>query len=269
LRSKLLHLDKIKVAAVSYLNTKPLLYGIRRHAILKKIELVEGHPAHIAQLLLDGKVDMGLVPVAILPKMKEWHIVSDFCIGADGPVASVCLFSEVPIWEVEKVYLDYQSRTSVRLAQVLLKEYWKRDVTFIDASGEDFRSCIAGTTAGVVIGDRALAQRRVSTYIYDLGEAWKQHTGLPFVFAAWVSNKKLSADFIAAFNEANSYGLQHLDAVVAENHSAVFDLKDYFTKYISYHLTPAKKEGLQLFLQKIKTFDFTPAHIDVVHSIKP
>jgi chorismate dehydratase len=255
LPSKLLYLDKIKVAAVSYLNTKPLLYGIRRHEVLKKMELVEGHPAYIAQLLLDGKVDLGLVPVAIIPRLKEWHIVSDFCIGADGPVASVCLFSDVPVWEIEKVYLDYQSRTSVRLAQLLLKEYWKQEVTFIDASGEDFRSGISGTTAGVVIGDRALVQRAVSPYIYDLGDAWKQHTGLPFVFAAWVSNKKLPDDFIAAFSEANSYGLQHLDDVVAENQHSHVDLKEYFTKYISYTFDKKKFQGLQLFLKLIKSYE--------------
>src|SRR5438309_6104982 len=111
LRPNLLLLDKIKVAAVSYLNTKPLLYGIRQHEVLKKIDLIEDYPAKIAQLLINGQVDVGLVPVAIIPKLKEWHIVTDYCIGSEGAVASVCLFSEVPIWEIEKVYLDYQSRT--------------------------------------------------------------------------------------------------------------------------------------------------------------
>ncbi|HUQ96896.1 MAG TPA: menaquinone biosynthesis protein, partial [Chitinophagaceae bacterium] len=252
LPSNLLHLDKIKVAAVSYLNTKPLLYGIKRHGVLKKMDLIEDYPAKIAQLLIENKVDVGLVPVAIIPKLKDWHIITDYCIGADGAVASVCIFSEVPIWEVEKVYLDYQSRTSVRLAQILLKEYWKKDVTYIDATGEDFRKKISGTTAGVIIGDRALQQRAVSKYSYDLGEAWKEHTGLPFVFAAWISNKKLPSDFISAFNEANTFGLNHLTEVVAENVYPYFSLHDYFTKCISYVLDDAKKEGLALFLEKLE-----------------
>jgi chorismate dehydratase len=251
LQPNLLHLDKIKVAAVSYLNTKPLLYGIKRHEILKNIELLEDYPAKIAQLLIEDNIDMGLIPVAVIPKLRQWHIVGDYCISSDGPVASVCLFSEVPIWEVEKVYLDYQSRTSVQLVKVLLNEYWKKNVTYIDASTDNFRNMIGGTTAGVVIGDRALEQRAVSKYKYDLGEAWKAHTGLPFVFAAWISNKQLPADFIRAFNEANGLGLQHLDAVITENQRNGIDLKTYYTKHIQYNLTPEKMQGLELFLEKI------------------
>src|ERR671921_2770283 len=79
----LLHLDKIKVAAVSYLNTKPLLYGIRQHEVLKKIDLIEDYPAKIAQLLIDGEVDMGLIPVAVIPKLNEHQIITDYCIGSD------------------------------------------------------------------------------------------------------------------------------------------------------------------------------------------
>lgn len=246
-------MDKIRVGAVSYLNTKPLLHGIRNSSIFREMELVEDYPAHIAQMLIDGKVDMGLVPVAVIPKMKESHMVGDYCIGADGPVASVCIFSEVPMEEIDSVFLDYQSRTSVRLAKLLLRDHWKKEVRLIDATGEDFRNQISGTTAGVVIGDRALLQRSVSPYIYDLGAAWKEHTGLPFVFAAWISNKKLPEAFIHAFNEANAAGLRSIDAVVAETPYDAFDLKAYFTRFISYELTEEKKKGLKLFLEKIKT----------------
>jgi chorismate dehydratase len=124
---KIRHLIKIKVAAVNYLNTKPLLYGIKNHPVFKQIELTEDYPAKIADMLLSGTVDLALVPVVIIPKMKEHYIVSDFCIGSNGAVASVCLFSEVVMENIEKVYLDYQSRTSVMLAKILLKEYWKKD----------------------------------------------------------------------------------------------------------------------------------------------
>jgi chorismate dehydratase len=104
-------LKKIKVGAVSYLNTKPLLYGVKRSGLMDKIELIEEYPAKIAQMLLDNQIDVGLVPVAIIPKLKEAYIITDFCIGAEGEVASVCLFSEVPVEEIETVILDYQSRT--------------------------------------------------------------------------------------------------------------------------------------------------------------
>jgi chorismate dehydratase len=156
---KINHLSKIRVAAVSYLNTKPLLYGIKHHPIINEIDLVEDYPSKIAQLLIDDKVDIGLIPVAATTKLSNWKIVSDYCIGCDGPVASVCLFSEVPVEKIENVLLDYQSRTSINLAKILLKEYWKKEVRFINATGEDYREHISGATAGVVIGDRALQQR--------------------------------------------------------------------------------------------------------------
>ena len=102
-------LEKIKVGAVSYLNTKPLLYGITRDEKLgQQIDLVEEYPSKIAGMLVDGTIDVGLVPVAIIPKLAEWHIISNYCIGAEGEVASVCLFSEVPIDEIDKILLDYQ-----------------------------------------------------------------------------------------------------------------------------------------------------------------
>lgn len=251
MRPKLDHLDKIRVAAVSYLNTKPLLYGIKRSAVRQEIELVEDFPSRIAQMLIDDQVDMGLIPVAATLRMKEWHIIGNHCIGAVGAVASVCIFSEVPMEEIKEVYLDYQSRTSVNLARVLLKEYWKKNVKFIDAAGEDFRNSIKGTTAGVVIGDRALQQRHVSRYIYDLGQAWMAYTGLPFVFAAWIANKPLPPDFIERFDQATGLGLQHLDEVVAENPFPFFDLGAYYNEYINYRLDDQKRAGLSLFLKKV------------------
>lgn len=240
------------MAAVSYLNTKPLLYGIRHHAVRNEIELVEDYPAKIAQMLIEDKVDIGLIPVAATTKLSEWHVVGDYCIGSEGAVASVCIFSEVPMHEIETVLLDYQSRTSVNLARILLREYWKKEVKFIDASGEDYRSQISGSTAGVVIGDRALEQRLRSKYIYDLGEAWKEHTRLPFVFAAWIANKKLPGRFEKSFNEANAEGLLQIEEVVKENPFPAFDLRQYYTSCISYELTEEKKKGMRLFLEKLE-----------------
>lgn len=248
--TKLIELDKIRVGAVSYLNTRPLLFGLKQSGLLEQIELVEDYPARIAEMLLKNEIDVGLVPVVIIPKLKESHIVTDYCIGADNDVASVAIFSEVEMGSIEKVLMDYQSRTSVRLARLLLQEYWKKDVVFEDG-GKDFRDSIHGSTAGVVIGDRALEQRKISPYIFDLGAAWKAHTGLPFVFAAWVANKKLDEGFVAAFNAANAYGLDHLEEVVAEHPFGAYDLMTYYTRNISYRLTPQKREGLNLFLQKI------------------
>ena len=239
------------MGAVSYLNTKPLLYGIERDPLIKEIELIIDYPSRIAAMLLEDRIDVGLVPVAVIPRMKDYYINGDICIGSDGPVASVCLFSETPIEKIEKVLLDYQSRTSVQLARVLLKEYWKIEPELIDG-GKDYRDHIKGTTAGVVIGDRALAQRKISPYIYDLGEAWKDMTGLPFVFAAWISNKPLDPSFVRKFDAANRAGLDQIDKVVAENPYPLFDLHAYFTRYLDYTLDPSKRAGLEKFLEYVR-----------------
>lgn len=239
--------EKIKVGAVSYLNTKPLIYGFEKGMMQDEIELLIDHPRNIADALLDGTIDIGLVPVAIIPQMQSHYIQSEFCIAADGEVATVCLFSEMPLEQIETVLLDYQSRTSVMLVQYLFKYYWKLQPAFVDAS-TDFVAQIKGTTAAVVIGDRAFAQRNISAYCFDLSLAWKTHTGLPFVFAAWVSNRPLSKQFVDSFDAANQAGFLQLDEVIKENPFSIFDLRKYYTQYIQYKLDVAKKEGLQLFL---------------------
>ena len=214
---------------------------------MDKIELIEDYPAKIATLLLNDEIDIGLIPVAVIPKLKEAHIISDFCIAAEQEVASVCLFGEVAIDKIEKVLLDYQSKTSINLCKILLKNYWKKDVIIEETTGE-FRHLIKGTTAAVVIGDRAFEQRKISSFVYDLATAWKDFTGLPFVFAAWVANKKIEDDFLDAFNKANAYGLRHIDEIVAENPYDLYDLKKYYTKNISYILDSEKRKGLEKFL---------------------
>lgn len=247
--------SKIRIAAVSYLNTLPLLYGIEHSPVMNKIELKVDYPSKIAQWLIDGDVDVALVPVATIPHLKESYIVSDYGIGADGKVASVCLFSDVPVNEIKTVILDYQSRTSNELARVLLRDYWKisPDIVY---SQKEYRQEIKGTTAAVVIGDRAFEQKKNSTYCYDLAEAWKQMTGLPFIFAAWISNKKLPADFIKEFNAANEYGVNHIEEVInsIENKQGI-DLKQYYTQHIRYYLDNDKKKALKKFLQLSLAFN--------------
>ena len=243
-----------RIGAVSYLNTRPLLLGIEQESFLKSIDLVKSYPANIAQDLLSGKIDIGLVPVAILPQLSDPHIISNYVIGANGAVASVALFSEVPIDEIKSIYLDYQSRTSVQLLKILLSQFWKKEVEFISAT-EGYIAQISGTTAGVIIGDRALENLSKYPYVYDLSLAWKQHTGVPFVFAAWVANQPIPAAFMAAFDTANGYGLAHLDEVIAliPAQEQVYDLHKYYTENISYFYDEEMKQGLAAFLNFIKS----------------
>jgi chorismate dehydratase len=252
LPANLQHLKKIKVAAVSYLNTKPLLYGIKRSpALLAQMELVEDFPAKIGKMLVDNEVDMGLIPVAYIPQLKDWKIVSDYCIGSVGPVETVCLFSDVPVQEIETVILDYQSFSSINLCRVIFHHFWKKQVVYKPAT-PGYIDQIKGTTAGVIIGDRVFEQKygpKPQRYIYDLAEVWTDFTGLPFMMAAWIANKPLPESFIKAFDLANQVGLDNLAAVSAENPYSYFDLETYFREKISYDVNPEKMQALQLFLE--------------------
>ncbi|GAC1594839.1 MAG: menaquinone biosynthesis protein [Ginsengibacter sp.] len=245
-------MKKIKVGAVSYLNTKPLIYGLENGVMKDRLDLIIDYPSSIASMLLKDEIDLGLVPVAIIPQLKEYHIISNYGIGAIQSVASVCLFSDVPLNEITSILLDYQSRTSVALLKILLKERFKISPELVDTR-EDYRSRIRGTIAGLVIGDRALEQRLKSPFIYDLAENWINLTGLPFLFAAWISNKRLDPNFIKDFNKANSIGLSNLEKVIAEHPFLTYDLHTYYTKNISYNLDAQKKRGLELFLSKLPT----------------
>jgi chorismate dehydratase len=251
-------LKKIKVGIVNYLNTAPLIYGLENSPVKNEIELIPDYPSKLADGLLDGTIDVGLVPVAVIPQLSQWWLISDYCIGADGSVASVCIFSEVPIEKITKIYLDYQSRTSVELAKVLISNHWKLDVE-IENAQSGFEEKITGTTAALVIGDRALQQRKISAYQYDLAEAWKDFTGLPFVFAAWVSNKPLDDRFIKLFNDANAYGVDHISDVTAQLDNDLFDLDEYFRRHISYQMDDRKKKGLKKFLHYLDYSISVPA----------
>lgn len=238
---------KIKVAAVSYLNTKPLVYEFEQGAMADDMELIFDYPSRVASMLINDEVDMGLVPVAVIPQIKNAEIVSDFCIAASGPVASVCLFSHVPVQEIKNIILDYQSRTSVALLKILLNDFWKIVPEFTTAENE-FESEISGTTAGLIIGDRALLQLNNFPFVYDLAETWQKLTGLPFVFAAWVSNKDLNTDFISEFNKSIAQSMNHIDEIVASNPFPDYDLNQYYRKNISYVLNDDKRRAVELFL---------------------
>lgn len=241
---------KIKVGAVSYLNTKPLLRGIAHSPVMSEIMLRLDYPSRLADMLTRDEIDMALLPVAAMPGIPGARIVGEYGIAADGEVASVCIFSKQPMEELHAVFLDYQSRSSVCLATLLLKEFWKKDLELLPAP-DDYIGQVKGSTAGVIIGDRALVQRHNFPYIYDLAQAWKSYTGLPFVFAAWVANKELPADFIARFNAGNAAGLKMIDEVVAENPFPEYDLQTYYRQNIHYHLDAQKLMGLEAFLEMI------------------
>ena len=246
-------MDKIRVSAISYLNSIPFVYGLENSPLQSEIELSLDIPSECAKKLLDNKVDIGLVPVAIIPQLKFSEIIGPYCIGANGPVESVCLFSQVPLNEIECIQLDFHSKTSVQLVQLLSKKYWNINPKFNFAK-KGFENCLKDKQAGVIIGDRAYKYRHQFKYIYDLSEEWKKYTGLPFVFDCWVANKPLSEQFIQSFIEALRNGMKKLDLSLyakGMNFSTLINPKRYLKEVISYDFDSEKKQALALFLQEI------------------
>jgi chorismate dehydratase len=228
------------------------MYGLMHEGMSEILDMALDIPSVCADKLERGEVDLALVPVAILPKLKTPFIISDYCIGTIGAVKTVGIYSDVPIEDITEIYLDFHSRTSVQLAQILMKEYWKISPKLLQGE-EGFINMIKGTVGAVVIGDRTIGLEEKHSYFYDLGEYWMKHTDLPFVFAAWVSNKKLPETFIERLNKAFDYGIHSIPELmyILPSPSEDFDLEKYYTEYISYELDTEKKKGLALFLSKL------------------
>ncbi len=246
-------MDKIRISAVKYANTYPFIYGLKESGFEKKVILETDHPADCASKLINNRADIGLIPVASLPLLNEYHIISDYCIGANGDVRTVMLLSNCPFEDVETIYLDYRSRSSVNLTRVLARNSWKRDFKWVNTSkGFDFRN-IGLTEAVVLIGDQCFELEKSFRYRIDLARAWKEYTGMPFVFACWTSNKVLDNDFIKEFNEALWKGVNNIKEVTEyfKNSGSITGnvLRDYLTYNIDYNFNEEKKKALELFLQ--------------------
>ncbi|ASU34627.1 menaquinone biosynthetic enzyme MqnA/MqnD family protein [Mucilaginibacter xinganensis] len=243
---------KIRISAVSYTNTKPFLYGIEHSEIINKIDLSLDMPSDCAQKLIDNQVDIGLIPVAAILSLPKWEIVSDYCIGATGAVNSVFIFSNCEIKDIKTLQLDPQSRSSNNLARVLLKNYWKADYQMV-TEAPDYTTSTDPNTAFVQIGDRTFGKKEKHTYVYDLAEEWQKFTGLPFVFAAWVANKPVPANFMQEFNKALKLGLDsRAELLKTLPQRADFDLEDYLMHKLDFDLTEDKKKALHLFHDYIK-----------------
>lgn len=245
-------MKKIRISAVSYTNTKPFIYGIQHSSIIDQIDLSLDIPSDCAQKLIDDKVDIGLIPVAAALNLTEWHIVSDYCIGANGAVNSVFIFSNCDIHEVKTIQLDPQSRSSNNLAKVLMKNLWKvAPEQMVNAT--DYAQSADPHTAFVQIGDRTFGKKQHFKYVYDLAEEWQKMTGLPFMFAAWISNKPIPQEFVDQFNISLKYGLDHRPELLKELPKRDdIDLEDYLMHKLDFNLTEDKKKALYLFLDYIK-----------------
>ncbi len=249
-------MKRTKISAISYLNTYPFLYGIYSDKkFLETIDLSTDYPSLCAKKLINKEVDLGLIPIAVLPQIDDYNIITDYCIGASGRVQSVMLFSNVPIAEIDSLFLDYQSKTSVGLIKILAKNYWNISPKWISGIN-GYEKQIKGNKAGLVIGDRALNLLGKFNFVYDLAAEWKKMTGLPFVFATWTANKKLNQNFIDTFNYRLRYGIENIaDAVnFFKNETAKinFDAFKYLNNNIDYLLDNKKIEAIKLYLNLLE-----------------
>lgn len=245
--------EKIRISAVKYANTYPFIYGLTETGFDKKVILTTDHPADCAAKLISGNVDIGLVPVAVHPLLKECHIITDYCLGSYGKVRTVLLLSNCTFDRISKIHLDYRSRSSVNLAKILAKNAWKKEYIW-NSTTENFDFInIPENDAIVLIGDQCFEYEKFYRYRTDLSEEWYKLTGLPFVFACWTANRKIDAGFLNEFNETLRFGLKDIDKVVDKfGRTGTINgkvLRQYLTENINFDLNDEKRKGLKLFLE--------------------
>ncbi|MDR0725220.1 MAG: menaquinone biosynthesis protein [Prevotellaceae bacterium] len=239
-------MKKVKVSIISYLNTSPFVYGLKHSEIVDYIDLQYNTPAECALRLLNKDADIGIIPSVVVPSIPYKRIISDYCIGASKNVRSVVICSNQPVSEIKALYLDFESRTSALLAQLLLDEYWKIKVTSMTLSSLNDIEPHRKDSAYLLIGDKVFDYEDKFAYKSDLSLAWNDFTGLPFVFAVWTAVTPLSNDFISLFNNALSAGLANIPAAVNE-HKHTLDYRDavkYLTENIDYNFDFAKHKAL-------------------------
>ena len=242
----------VKVSLVSYLNAKPFLYGINTCKEELNISVSLDVPSECARKLVANEVDIGLVPVAILPTLKEKYIISDYCIGAFGKVSSVMLYSNVPLQQIKTIVLDFQSKTSVTLVKILAKYLWNIYPEFISAQTDN--DLIANDAkAFVMIGDRTFNINGKYKFEFNLAEEWFKLTQMPFVFACWVANKKLENSLIEKFNYALKVGVEKRKSMISiwQNEYAFANVEDYLMNKIRYEFGDIQKTALDTFLKYI------------------
>jgi chorismate dehydratase len=239
-------MNKVKISIISYLNTSPFVYGLKHSKIFDYIDLQYNTPAECAVRLLSKDADIGIVPSAVVPSIPDKKIISNYCIGASGAVRSVVICSNQPISEIKKLYLDFESRTSILLAQLLLEKYWKINITPVKLNSLNDVHPHEKDAAYVLIGDKVFDYEDKFAYKSDLAQSWKDFTGLPFVFAVWTAVTPLQDDFIALFNNALSTGLANIPAAVSEhNHTLDYQSAiNYLTENIDYNFDFAKHKAL-------------------------
>ncbi|MCE9530801.1 MAG: menaquinone biosynthesis protein [Planctomycetes bacterium] len=242
--------SKIRVGAVNYLNTKPLIENLS--AFAENVELSLEVPSKLADQLHQGELDVALIPVIEFFRSGTYSMVPDIAIASRGPVLSVTLFSRVPWKEIRSVAMDEGSRTSAALTQILLRTRYQVEAEIrplpLDADPEE-----TATDAVLLIGDRAMrACLPGFAFAYDLGQEWFDWTGLPFVYAVWAVRAGVDlAGVDRALLEAKQHGVARA-GIIAQREAPLLELdagfcRRYLSNILSFDLGPRERAGLNRF----------------------
>lgn len=236
----------VRIASVPYLNARPLIYGIE-----DKVELCV--PSRLADLLYRGQFDLGLVPVAEVLLHDRYDVIDGIAIASRGAVRSVFVAHRRPIEELERIAVDPASRSSVWLLRVLLKARYHIEPEFYPRPGG---AQLSEHDAMMFIGDDALlyAARNGTEPVWDLGKAWQELTGLPFVYAVWAMQRGGPA-VPALLREAKANGLAHLEEIVQDATEATPEIRrEYLTRHVCFDLGDGEKQGLRRFQEYLVEF---------------
>lgn len=242
----------VRLGAVGYLNARPLTWALDRAP--GRWQIRYDLPSVCANLLYAGEVDLGLVPSIDYLRSSDYRLVPGVGIGSRGRVASVALFSRVPVADIASIALDTSSHTSVALIKVLCRHRFHVEPIFVPhvpQLAEMTRAC----DAGLLIGDPALEADpgALGLQKIDLGEEWTAMTGLPFVYAAWTGRPgAVNEDDVRALQEAQQEGAAATRAIAAEygrgDAAATTRAAAYLRDNVKYGLGPSEAQGLQMFL---------------------
>jgi len=247
---------KLRIAAISFLNTAPLMWDFEHTELGREFEIISTVPSECAEMLRTGAADIGIVPVVAYAYIPDLRIIPNIAIAAKGSVRSILLVSKVPLEEVRTVAADTSSRTSVALARVLFRK-WLGGSRQLTPMAPLLDAMLQACDAALIIGDPALTVDRTRYICYDLAEEWKRLTGHPFVFAVWAVRagalRETSLDLTKIFQQSRDHGLANVEAIAREwaprvgiSEQAV---RAYLTENIDYSLDEENIAGLELFLK--------------------
>jgi chorismate dehydratase len=239
---------RVRIAAVSYLNTIPFIYGIE-HAGRLQADLLLSPPAGCAEAFAKGEADIALIPVGALPSLSsDSKIITNYCLGAQRGVRSVVLASNTPLSEVRNIYLDSHSRTSALLVRYLAVKKWDIAPNWCELTDYSIVDSPAEGDAFLLIGDKVFPREGKFRYWYDLSDEWCELTRLPFVFAVWVAREGVDLEVLDALEESLTWGLEHTwEAVVNYGYDHLPYAYDYLTVNMDYLFDAQKRKALGKF----------------------